>query len=62
MGLSWILRTAAGVIIAGDAIKYAKEAILKRCDMAFDQIDVGTRTIQRILVAQTGSSRVIFRS
>jgi glyoxylase-like metal-dependent hydrolase (beta-lactamase superfamily II) len=37
------------VIIAGDAIKYAKEAILKRCDMAFDQIDVGTRTIQRIL-------------
>jgi len=37
------------VIIAGDAIKYAKEAILKRCDMAFDEIDVGTRTIQRIL-------------
>jgi N-acyl homoserine lactone hydrolase len=37
------------VIIAGDAIKYAKEAILKRCDMAFDDVDVGTRTIQRIL-------------
>jgi N-acyl homoserine lactone hydrolase len=37
------------VVIAGDAIKYAKEAILKRCDMAFDEIDVGTRTIQRIL-------------
>ena len=37
------------VIIAGDAIKYAKEAILKRCDMAFDGVDVGTRTIKRIL-------------
>ena len=37
------------VVIAGDAIKYAKEAILKRCDMAFDEVDVGTRTIQRIL-------------
>jgi N-acyl homoserine lactone hydrolase len=37
------------VIVAGDAIKYAKEAILKRCDMAFDEVDVGTRTIQRIL-------------
>ncbi|HTJ95380.1 MAG TPA: MBL fold metallo-hydrolase [Pararobbsia sp.] len=37
------------VVIAGDAIKYAKEAILKRCDMAFDEIDVGTRTIKRIL-------------
>jgi glyoxylase-like metal-dependent hydrolase (beta-lactamase superfamily II) len=37
------------VVIAGDAIKYAKEAILKRCDMAFDDVDVGTRTIRRIL-------------
>jgi N-acyl homoserine lactone hydrolase len=37
------------VIVAGDAIKYAKEAILKRCDMAFDEVDVGTRTIKRIL-------------
>lgn len=37
------------VVIAGDAIKYAKEAISGRCDMAFDTIEAGTRTIQRIL-------------
>jgi len=37
------------VVIAGDAIKYAKEAILKRCDMAFDDIETGTQTILRIL-------------
>jgi len=37
------------VIIAGDAIKYAKEAILKACDMAFDTREAGTRTIQYIL-------------
>lgn len=38
------------VIIAGDAIKYAKEAILRACDMAFDTIEVGTRSIERILL------------
>lgn len=37
------------VIIAGDAIKYAKEAILRACDMAFDTIEIGTKTIERIL-------------
>ena len=37
------------VIIAGDAVKYAKEAILKACDMAFDTREAGTATIQQIL-------------
>ena len=37
------------VIIAGDAIKYAKEAICRRCDMAFDKIETGTATINKIL-------------
>lgn len=37
------------VVIAGDAIKYAKEAILAECDMAFDTKEVGTATIRRIL-------------
>jgi len=37
------------VVIAGDAIKYAKEAILRRCDMAFDTIEAGTASIERIL-------------
>lgn len=37
------------VVIAGDAIKYAKEAITCRCDMAFDTIEAGTETIERIL-------------
>lgn len=37
------------VIIAGDAIKYAKEAIIRACDMAFDTVESGTRTIERIL-------------
>ncbi|MBB3458334.1 glyoxylase-like metal-dependent hydrolase (beta-lactamase superfamily II) [Rhizobium sp. BK313] len=37
------------VVIAGDAIKYAKEAIIRACDMAFDTIENGTRTIERIL-------------
>ncbi len=39
----------ARVIIAGDAIKYAKEAIMARCDNAFDTIETGTKSIQRIL-------------
>lgn len=37
------------VVIAGDAIKYAKEAILRRCDMAFDTLENGTASIERIL-------------
>ena len=42
--------TAAGtVVIAGDAIKYAKEAVTGQCDMAFDELAVGTRSIARIL-------------
>jgi N-acyl homoserine lactone hydrolase len=45
------LDTAASgtVIVAGDALKYAKEAVLKACDMAFDTRESGTATIQRIL-------------
>jgi N-acyl homoserine lactone hydrolase len=39
----------ARVIIAGDAIKHAKEAIMARCDNAFDTIETGTKSIQRIL-------------
>lgn len=37
------------VVIAGDAIKYPKEAMLRRCDMAFDTIERGTETIGKIL-------------
>jgi len=37
------------VVIAGDAIKYAKEAITRSCDMAFDTVENGTRSIVRIL-------------
>jgi glyoxylase-like metal-dependent hydrolase (beta-lactamase superfamily II) len=37
------------VIVAGDAVKYAKEAIVRACDMAFDTIEAGTATITRIL-------------
>ena len=37
------------VVIAGDAIKYPKEAITCRCDMAFDTVEAGTDTINRIL-------------
>jgi glyoxylase-like metal-dependent hydrolase (beta-lactamase superfamily II) len=37
------------VIVAGDAIKYAKEAVLKKCDMAFDTVEAGTASISRIL-------------
>lgn len=39
----------ARVVIAGDAIKYAKEAILARCDMGFDTVEAGTASIRRIL-------------
>lgn len=37
------------VVIAGDAIKYAKEAINAACDMAFGGAAAGTRSIERIL-------------
>jgi len=37
------------IVIAGDAMKYPKEALLKRCDMAFDTLEAGTATINRIL-------------
>jgi len=37
------------VVVAGDSIKYPKEAILRACDMAFDTIEAGTATISRIL-------------
>lgn len=47
--LQFVARDGARVIIAGDAIKYAKEAIMARCDNAFDTIETGTRSIQRIL-------------
>ena len=37
------------VCIAGDAIKYAKEAISRSSDMAFDRPEVATHTIEGIL-------------
>ena len=37
------------VVIAGDALKYPKEAIAQKCDMAFDTIAKGTATIKRML-------------
>ena len=37
------------VVVAGDALKYPKEAISQRCDMAFDTVGAGTNTICRIL-------------
>lgn len=37
------------VVLAGDAIKYAKEVMAQRCDMAFDTPEAGTATIRRIL-------------
>ena len=47
--LQFVAKDGARVIIAGDAIKYAKEAIMARCDNAFDTIEAGTKSIQRIL-------------
>lgn len=47
--LQFVASDGARVVIAGDAIKYAKEAITARCDNAFDTIEAGTRSIQRIL-------------
>ena len=37
------------VVIAGDAIKYPKEAVTHRCDMGFDAPEVADRTITGIL-------------
>jgi glyoxylase-like metal-dependent hydrolase (beta-lactamase superfamily II) len=37
------------VVIAGDAIKYAKEAVLRQCDMTFDTPETGNATITAIL-------------
>ena len=37
------------MVLAGDAIKYAKEAINRQCDTAFDTVAAGTKTIETIL-------------
>jgi N-acyl homoserine lactone hydrolase len=37
------------VVLAGDAIKYAKETLTCRCDMGFDAPETGTATIKRII-------------
>lgn len=37
------------VVLASDAIKTAKEAVDRRCDLAFDTAEAGTASIQRIL-------------
>tara|TARA_B110000967_G_scaffold208279_1_gene259956 strand:+ start:1509 stop:2198 length:690 start_codon:yes stop_codon:yes gene_type:complete len=47
--LQFVAKDRARVILAGDAIKYAKEAILVRCDNAYDTLENGTASIQRIL-------------
>lgn len=46
-----VLETAGRgrVVLAGDAIKYAKEAITGCCDMAFDSVENGSASIDRIL-------------
>lgn len=50
MGL--LLNTAQGrVAVVGDAIKYAKEAITARCDMALGSAEDGTASIRRVLAA-----------
>lgn len=44
------LDTAKGrVVLAGDAIKYAREVVTCRCDMPFDTVESGTATIKHIL-------------
>lgn len=37
------------VVLAGDAIKYAKEIMARRCDLAFDTLATGTASIERVL-------------
>ncbi len=44
------------VILAGDAIKYVKETIICRCEMAFGSIEDGTASIQRIM---TDADRIV---
>lgn len=44
------LETAVGpVVLACDAIKYPKEVMTRRCDLAFDTVQRGSETIGRIL-------------
>lgn len=44
------LETRQGtVVLAGDAIKYPKEILLKRPDMAFDSQENGTKSISKIM-------------
>ncbi|MCP1674846.1 glyoxylase-like metal-dependent hydrolase (beta-lactamase superfamily II) [Natronocella acetinitrilica] len=49
--MSLVLRTEdkGTVVIAGDAIKYPKETLTGRCDMAFDRVERGTASIARIM-------------
>lgn len=42
-------RDKGRVVVAGDAIKYAKEAVMRRCDMGFDTPEVANATISAIL-------------
>lgn len=37
------------VVIAGDAIKYPKETLTKSCDLAFDTIEVGSKSIIKLM-------------
>ena len=37
------------VVLAGDAIKYAKETLTCRCDMGFDAPETGSTTIKQII-------------
>lgn len=44
------LETNAGVaVLASDAVKYPKEVMTRRCDLAFDRIETGAASIERIL-------------
>lgn len=49
--MSLVLDTADSgtVVIAGDAIKYPKETLTVRCDMAFDPAERGSNSIARIM-------------
>nr|WP_287837312.1 MBL fold metallo-hydrolase [Halomonas sp.] len=37
------------VVIAGDAIKYPKETLTKSCDLAFDTIEIGSKSIVKLM-------------
>ena len=41
--------TKGRVIIAGDAVKYVKEVVMRKSDMVFDTVENSTATIARIL-------------